>query len=63
MRRYNVCVESYLGNNSDIKEYDNYYYDTESWEKAKEYAERCIANWNKQDQEVVYNIYNITPHN
>ena len=63
MKWYKVCVESYLSNNSDYKEYDIYYYETDTYEKAEAYANKCITNWNKQSDGVIYNIYNITPHN
>lgn len=63
MKLYQVCVQSYLSNNSDYKEYDNYYCEANNWNEAKEYAEKCIENWNKESKEVIYNVYNITPHN
>lgn len=63
MKLYQVCVESYLSNNSDYKEYDNYYCKAESWQAASDYAKICIDNWNKQSKGVIYHVYNITPHN
>ena len=63
MKKYNICVESYISNNSDMREYNNYYVLAKSWQEAKEYVERCIKNWNKESEGVIYHIYNITPHN
>lgn len=63
MKKYNVCVESYISNNSDKKEYNNYYVNANSWNEANEYAIKCIENWNKNSKGVIYHIYNITPHN
>lgn len=63
MKIYRVCVESYLSNNSEVKEYDNYYCKAKNWKEAEDYAKRCIENWNKQSEGVVYNIYDLTPHN
>ena len=63
MKDYQICVESYLSNNSDYKEYDNYYYKTKNWDSAVEYAKKVINNWNKNSKSVIYNIFDITPCN
>lgn len=63
MRRYTVCIESYYSNNSDRKEYDNYYILANNWNEAMEYAKKCINNWNKQGNGVLYHIFNLYPHN
>lgn len=60
MKEYEVCVKSYLFNNSDYCEYDVYYLLTESFEEAKKIANEYIANWNKESKNgVVYEVYNI----
>lgn len=64
MKVYRVCVQSYLWNNSDYAEYDNYYTQAVDWNTAYEYAKKCIDNWNKESKSgVVYHIYDVTPHN
>lgn len=60
MKRFKICVESYLFNNSDCEEYNNYITESESIEDAKVYAKLCIDNWNKEDRQgVIYNIFSI----
>lgn len=63
MRLYRVCIESYLSNNSDLKEYNNYYLEEKTYEKASELAKKYIKNWNEKSDGVIYNIYDITPNN
>ena len=63
MKTYRVCIESYLSNNSDQKEYDGDYIKASSWEEAMEQAKKYIEHWNKISKGVIYNIYDLTPHN
>lgn len=60
MKKYRICVQSFISNNSDNKEYDIYFTEATNLENAKEYAHACINNWNKESRGIIYNIYNIS---
>ena len=59
MKRYKICIESYYSNNSDYKEYNNYVIESDNLESAREYAQKCVDNWNKEDKDVIYNIFDL----
>ena len=56
MKKYEICIESYCSNNSDFKEYDNYTFESNNIESAKEYAKNVLATWNKESKSIIYNI-------
>lgn len=61
MKRFRICIESYLFNNSDYAESDVYYLESENLETAKETAERYIDNWNKENKQgVIYNVFSVS---
>ena len=60
MKKYRICVQSFISNNSDNKEYDIYFTEATNLENAKEYAHACINNLNKESRGIIYNIYNIS---
>ena len=61
MKNYQICIQSYLFNNSDYRQYDIYYYEGTSYDEVLEYAKKCIANWNKENNNsVIYNVYNVS---
>lgn len=59
MKRYKICIESYYSNNSDYKEYDNYLIESDNLESAREYAQKCIDNWNKENKSIIYSIFDL----
>lgn len=59
MKIYRVCIVSYFTNNSDYKEYDNYYTRAKSLEEVKEFASKVIDNWNNNSKCMIYHIYDI----
>lgn len=60
MKTFKICVQSYLFNNSDYAEYDNYYLESEDLQTAKETAKRYIDNWNKEDKQgIIYYVYSV----
>lgn len=60
MKKYRVCIESYLSNNSDLKEYNIYYIVANNEVEAKEYATKTTNSWNKNSEGVIYHLYDIT---
>lgn len=58
MKKFRVCVESYLFNNSDLKEYDMYYVNGKSLEIATSYAKEVLKNWRKVNG-IIYNLFTI----
>lgn len=63
MKKYTACIESYYSNNSDRKEFNNYYILANNWNEAMKYAKKCIDNWNKQSNGILYHVFNLYPHN
>lgn len=63
MKLYRICVESYYSNNSDLKEYNNYYQQAHNREEAIKLTKQVIDNLNKNSQGVIYNIFDVTPRN
>lgn len=59
MKKYEICIESYCFNNSDFKEYDNYTFESNNIESAKEYAKNVLATWNKESKSIIYNILDL----
>ena len=59
MKNYRIVVESYFANNSDFKEYDVYYLDSESLESAKSYTKKVLDYWNTKSKEVLYFMHDI----
>ena len=59
MKKYKTCIESYYSNNSDFKEYDNYTFESNSIESAREYAKNVLATWNKESKGIIYNIFDL----
>ena len=60
MKEYRVCVQSFISNNSDYKEYDIYFTKATDLENAKKYAQKCINNWNRESKGIIYNVYNVS---
>ena len=59
MKKYKICIESYYSNNSDYKEYDNYSLVSDSLKSAREYAQKCVDNWNKKSKSIIYSIFDL----
>ena len=59
MKEYKISIESYYFNNSDYKEYNNYLIESDNLKSAREYAQKCVDNWNKEDKDVIYNIFDL----
>lgn len=59
MKKYKICIESYYSNNSDCKEYDNYTFESNNIESAREYAKNVLTTWNKESKGIVYNIFDL----
>ena len=59
MKKYEICIESYCSNNSDFKEYDNYTFESNNIESAKEYAKNVLATRNKESKSIIYNILDL----
>ena len=59
MKKYEICIESYCSNNSDFKEYDNYTFESNNIESAKEYAKNVLATWNKESKSIIYNTLDL----
>jgi hypothetical protein len=58
MKKFKVCVESYLFNNSDLKEYDIYYLNGKSLETATSYAKKVLKHWRNVNG-IIYNLFTI----
>ena len=59
MKKYEICIESYCSDNSDFKEYDNYTFESNNIESAKEYAKNVLATWNKESKSIIYDILDL----
>ena len=59
MKKYEICIESYCSNNSDFKKYDNYTFESNNIESAKEYAKNVLATWNKESKSIIYDILDL----
>ena len=59
MKKYEICIESYCSNNSDFKEYDNYTFESNNIESAKENDKNVLATWNKESKSIIYNILDL----
>ena len=57
MSKFRVTVKSYLSNNSDYAEYDVYYLDMESLDKAREFVNIALDHWTKINEEgIIYSL-------
>lgn len=59
MKKYKICVQSCYSNDSDYKEYDNYIFESDNSESAREYAQKCINNWNQESKDIIYSIFDL----
>lgn len=60
MKKYRVCIQSWLSNNSDYSEYNVYIFKDESeLEVAKTKAKQMINRWNKLSKGIIYNLFSI----
>lgn len=60
MKKFEVCIQSYLWNNSDFKEYDSYYILAIDKKDAREKVQKSIDEMNsKKDSSIIYSIYSI----
>lgn len=60
MIKFDVCIESYIWNNSDLKEYDSYYILATDEKEARDKVQKAIDEMKaKKPSPVIYNIYSI----
>lgn len=59
MKEYCVCIKSYLFNNSDYAEYDNFYLESNNLETARATAKSYINNWNKHSTGIMYEVFDM----
>lgn len=60
MKKYIICVRSYLSNNSDYSEYDNYSLEASDFETAKREAKKILKYWTEVDTEgLIYEVYDV----
>lgn len=59
MKKYRVCMESYISNNIDCTQCDVYFTYANSLEEAKEYAQKCAKNWQKINKGIMYNVFDV----